>query len=436
MEIKWTKEIDAAGPGNYRINSLSPIRKESVCITGSYWTASSDLQCFTAKCDSTGEFEWFKIFEHHNHRSVEGKSIAALQGGAGALQTEKGIYVHTYLTDSSGIERSALMRYDSFGILGWEKIVDGPSDEREVESVMLTDYSDGIYIAGLRKTINGDLRIFIAKYNQSGEKIWITYCDNPALNTPQVEFDVKKPNQIIIGGVSETNNDFFYIRCDSLGRFKNIETLETPQKESILTDIKIDVKGNVFITGISHTEETGNDYLTAVYDESDSLIWAKRFDGPAHMDDIPKAIATMSFDDSFNVYVTGCSKNNKATTDIVTIKYDQGGSQLWIKRFVGKTGESVEPLFFGLGFDYHYQKPITPSSFYIMGHIGSDALILKYNTTGFLSWFTRVGNNGEVTKPTAFSGKYIAVESTFEKEHTAHIVKYGKTEQLGIIRWD
>jgi len=436
MEVKWTKEIDAAGPGHYRINDISPIRKKGVCITGSYWTTDSGRQCFTARCDSMGEFEWFKIFDFHNYKSVEGKSIIVLQGEVDILQISAGVYVHAQAIDSLDIRRLMLIRYDSFGNIVWEKIVDIPADQTELESTILSDYSGDIYIAGLRMKMDGKYSIFITKYDQSGEELWNTDYSLTSLHLPHVRFDVKRSDQIIVGGVLETYNDFFFIRCDSTGKFRDLKIHQTPEKESILMGLEIGITGTVYITGISYTEETGKDYLTVVYNENDSLLWLRRFDGPAHMDDIPKAIAAVVFDDSFHVYVTGLSQNSNAIADLVTIKYDQTGNEFWVKKFVGKIGESVEPFCLNLGSVYHAGQPITPSNFYIAGNIGSDALVLRYNSNGFLSWFTRYGDKGEISKATASAKGYVAVESTSERKHKASIVKYGETEQFGIIRWD
>jgi hypothetical protein len=453
MEIKWVKKFDAPGPGNYRINDIA-----GTYITGSFWAADSGPQCFTAKYDDAGELEWYKILELNNLKTAEGKSISALIGKVGILEKSKGIYVHAQITDSTDFRRSALMRYDPFGNIGWEKIVDCPADENELESVMLSDYSGNVYIAGLRSKTDETLNIFIAKFNQSGEKIWATNYYNPGLYLSNVRFDVKKEDQIVVGGVLEASRDFFFIRYDSAGEFLSLKRHETPEQESLLTDIKIDPEGNVYITGISYGGETGYDYLTIVYSNNDSLLWTKHFDGPAHMDDIAKAIAVAyhfaGFSENndianikhpavydseatnlFHVYVTGYSTSKEGNTDICTIKYDRKGNEVWTKKFIGKPGESAEPS--GIHPNYLYIKYIhdTPT-FYITGHVGNDMLLLKYNTSGFLSWFTRYGSKGRKNRTTACAKKYIAVESVSERGHEAFLLKYGEAAQLGIIRWD
>lgn len=440
MEIKWVKKFDPAGPGNYRINKISSFKKGSTYVIGKYWTADKDPYCITAKYNANGELEWHKIYEKEDLRATEGKSIRMMRTQDDLLEKRWNIYVHVQTTDRANIKNSTFIKYDSLGNLEWERIVEKLSEEEsELESVMLTDYADNIYIAGLRTNSKDSINIFITKYNKLGEKIWSTIYYNPNLYVRHVKFDIKKPDQFLIGGVSESTKDFFFIRYDSLGEFMSLTKHQSPEHENILADIQMGMEGNVYLAGTCFSNETGIDYLTLAYDKNDSLLWANRFDGASHMDDIPKAIA---LDESSNFYVTGSSENRKEVTEIRTLKYDKDGNELWSTTFCGRKNESAEPYFLIPEFLCYGKKTIVSSdsmqvwNFSMVGSIGNDILLLNHSTNGFISWSIRYKGRGKMNKPTAFSKNCVAMESKSEKDSDAILVKYGKTKQFGIVRWD
>jgi hypothetical protein len=97
-------------------------------------------------------------------------------------------------------------------------------------------------------------------------------------------------------------------------------------------DIIIDSSGNVYVTGNSVGNGTGNDYATVAYDPSGNELWAARYNGPGNADDIVRAIAT---DSAGNVYVTGSSYGSGTDNDYATVAYDSSGNQLWVARYNG-----------------------------------------------------------------------------------------------------
>ena len=73
------------------------------------------------------------------------------------------------------------------------------------------------------------------------------------------------------------------------------------------------------------------DILTIKYgsiQDSYGMLWAEVYDGPAHLDDKAAAIA---LDPAGNVYVTGFSTDETTGEDFVTIKYDPDGNMIWVR---------------------------------------------------------------------------------------------------------
>ena len=298
METKWTGKFDAAGPGNYRINSIYS-SKTGTYVTGTHWTTDKGPFCITAKYDPNGELEWHKIYEQQYLKAAQGKSILVTKEHA--LDTVPDIYVLCQANDIHGIKKVVLIKYDSLGNIQWDKVIEESTGE--ITSKILLDYQGNIYIAGWSTNPRDSINIFIAKYEPSGELAWFTKYYNPSLVFRDLKFDIRKGDQILIGGALEKTQDFFFMRYGSLGNFLSVTKYESPEQENILVDIKMGVEGSVYLTGTSFSNESNNDYLTVAYDKDNNLLWAKRFDS-VRLDDVARAIAV---DESSNVYVTGSS---------------------------------------------------------------------------------------------------------------------------------
>jgi len=97
--------------------------------------------------------------------------------------------------------------------------------------------------------------------------------------------------------------------------------------------VTVDGSGNVVVTGYSYGGASSADYYTAKYAAVDgSLLWEKRYNGPASGYDFAQAVAV---DRGGNVLVTGYSSNG-TNDDYYTAKYAAAdGALLWEKRYNG-----------------------------------------------------------------------------------------------------
>jgi hypothetical protein len=90
---------------------------------------------------------------------------------------------------------------------------------------------------------------------------------------------------------------------------------------------------------------------------------------------------------SGKIVLTG-STDNSANDDIITIAYNTGGTQLWLKTFAGAGGGKDEPI----EMDYDNAENI-----YIAGRSSNgndnDALVIKYSSTGTQVWINNYNNN-------------------------------------------
>ncbi|MBK8552294.1 MAG: SBBP repeat-containing protein [Ignavibacteria bacterium] len=99
-----------------------------------------------------------------------------------------------------------------------------------------------------------------------------------------------------------------------------------------------DNSGNFYVTGYSEDRGGNKDYVTIKYNSSGIQQWLARYNAPGDDWDVANKIA---IDESGNVYVTGMSAKN-VTGDYATIKYSPAGIQQWVSRYTSTGGLSDE----------------------------------------------------------------------------------------------
>ncbi len=111
--------------------------------------------------------------------------------------------------------------------------------------------------------------------------------------------------------------------------------------EDYPTALALDQSGNVVVTGVSSAGNLLPDYYTAKYAGTNgALLWERRYNGPGNYFDLAEALAV---DQSGNVFVTGLSANGEPNFDFdyYTAKYAAAdGSLLWSKRYSGPASSS------------------------------------------------------------------------------------------------
>ncbi len=95
----------------------------------------------------------------------------------------------------------------------------------------------------------------------------------------------------------------------------------------------------VFVTGDSTGSALYTDYATLAYDASTgTVLWKKRYDGPTHYSDYAWSVAASPV--GTNVLVTGYSPGSDLDFDYTTVAYEgSAGTVLWTRRYDGPANE-------------------------------------------------------------------------------------------------
>jgi hypothetical protein len=142
--------------------------------------------------------------------------------------------------------------------------------------------------------------------------------------------------------------------------------------------------------------------------------WVRRYDGPAHGEDMAEALAV---DSMGNAYVAGASAADTAyvNLDFVTIKYYPSGDTAWVRRadFGGKDIPS------GLGVD-------AQGNVYVTGTNNDSRMVtVKYGPTGNRLWSEFFGSQGGASDLVLDShGSIVVCGNSYRASSDAATVKY------------
>lgn len=153
-------------------------------------------------------------------------------------------------------------------------------------------------------------------------------------------------------------------------------------------DVVVDGNGNVYVTGTSRTNSTnGYDVVTIKYDALGNQLWAATYNGAGNGLDEGRSI---TIDKNNNVYVAGYTTAAGGNYNYLTIKYNSSGTQQWLATYNGT----------GNGFDEAYDVAVdTLGNVYVTG--GSDYgsqqsnyVTIKYDSNGAQQWATPYNGTG------------------------------------------
>jgi hypothetical protein len=390
------------------------------------------IQCCFAQ---TPNWQWAKSAGSTNS---EGSSCVATDNAGNSFVTgyfySPSIVFGTYTLTNNGFYDVFLVKYDASGNVLWAKSFGGIYDD--VGYSVATDVNGNVILVGsfFSPTLsigsntlinNGAEDIFIVKYDNLGNEIWVkqeggSFQESCKSVTTDLNGNIfftgyfKSPT-IFTGTYTLTNSgseDFFIIKYDNLGNTVWANSSVGAGKENGKS-IKADALGNVYVTGFfnntmffntfSLTPSGFSDVFVVKYDNLGNELWAKSSGG--NSTDIGYGI---SIDTQGNVFVTGsfCSLtfscgtfslvNSSLDYDIFILKYDQFGNEVWATNIGGLyEDEGFGIVNDALGNVYvtgHFHSPAIIFGSNILSNSGTgDSFVVKYTNAGNVVWAQSAG---------------------------------------------
>lgn len=230
---------------------------------------------------------------------------------------------------------------------------------------------------------------------------------------------------------SGTGRDFITVKYNSAGTVQWVRTYNgTVSGGDYSFAAAVDASDNVYVTGRSDRgSPTLSDITTVKYNPAGVLQWAVHYNGPGNGLDEGLAIAA----DVNNIYVTGRSIGIGTDQDMVLIKYDNNGNQLWAQRYNG-TGNSTD-ISRSVAIDVSGNAFICGSSYGAAS--GTDFMIIKYDASGTEQWVKRINGSGNIWDGAEAikidgAGNVIACGYVFTGNYEYYTVKYNSS---GTLQW-
>ncbi|KPL02942.1 MAG: hypothetical protein AMJ90_04490 [candidate division Zixibacteria bacterium SM23_73_2] len=219
----------------------------------------------------------------------------------------------------------------------WVRRYDGSGSLNDYGTDVTADDSGFVYVTGGGYETGADFTTI--KYYPDGDTVWVRKYDGPG-NIGDMAFSIAVDDsgnvcvtgEIRVGG---TEGDYATVKYFPNGDTAWVRTYDGPGPgPDRARNIAVDNWGNVLVTGYCGSDAGGTylDYGTIKYYPDGDTAWIRRYVGPDSVHDEAKAIAV---DDSGKVYVTGASGGIGTNYDYATIKYDQNGDTVWVRRYNG-----------------------------------------------------------------------------------------------------
>lgn len=198
--------------------------------------------------------------------------------------------------------------------------------------------------------------------------------------------------------------------------------------------IALDASNNIYVCGVTDGGSVfQNDILTQKYSNAGTLLWSATYNYlPFNQDDSPLGLFINTAGD---VFVTGQSDRDSSAIvndDIITIKYNTSGVQLWAARYNG-TGNATDRGTAITG-DNLGGCVITGRTFSLLF---DDVITISYSSTGTVTWQTiydrGFGNDrGEDITRDASGNIYVTGRSENANDYDLMTIKYNSA---GVAQW-
>ncbi len=356
LTSSWTKQNSSSGTDYTR--ELSGDSAGNIYFAGSAsgsidgQTALGGQDVIISKYNAAGTLQWTK---------QEGTTAG---DGVGDIQIDAAGNLYVFGTTAGSFGTGGLLgsndyflaKYDAAGTLQWRKQSGTNKDDRGVALAVdsagnsfVVGYSYGAFPAN---SYLGGWDLYLAKYDSSGTRLWVTQ-------------------------TGTTASDAIY-------------------------DVAIDSNSNVYLTGFSYgnlhsnSNQGSSDIIVLKYDSNGNRLWTKQI-GTAQ----PDVGYGIDLDKKGNIYVTGvtgASLNNQTylgSSDIFLLKLDTTGTLLWTKQLGTANADTANGMYVDAKDGIYLTGYVTGAFAGNVDHGGIDMFIAKFDGSGTLLWTKQPGTAGD-----------------------------------------
>ena len=293
--------------------------------------------------------------------------------------TIDGGYIFAGTKNANGYDTDGdcwLVKTDSYGNVLWEKIFGGQGSDTGTD---LCKTSDGGYaIVGYTRTFGaGGLDVYLIKTDATGNEQW-----NKTFGGQQDDHGLAiqqcSDNGFIIAGATQSYgpSKAWLLKTDAVGTLQWEKRFST--RGYFMTLLRT-AEDEYVAAGRDYIDDT-SEIIIVKTDRFGTVIWEKLLGNPTCKD---SALGIAATSDG-NYILTGQVEHPETNCDIVLMKIDNDGDELWTRTF-------NETVFFDTGLSV---KETSDGGFLIAGEVGTnldnpvlfDAILIKTDSNGMKEW--------------------------------------------------
>jgi hypothetical protein len=310
----WASRFDSTNYSNATPSGFVLDTSNNVVVTGN---------ALTVKYDSNGNELWATPYS--------GSSIA-IDSAANPIVTGMGANFTTVKLSPSGSNVWVTTYPDSLGPARSE--------------VVMSDNSNNVYVAG-SYTYNCDgttcyQSLLVVKYDQNGSQLWSGGYSEGPVGSVQVEGAAlgMTDSAAFVANFNPLPGPTIVLQFSGSGNVRWTARLNNGGVNPTFS-LVCDTQSNTVVSGEGAYAFTGTiryDYATFKLGTNGNALWTNSYPQRPIGSSAPNSIA---LDLANNSYITGYSPGRNGTNDIVTIKYDPNGNQVWLQRYSSPSGGSA-----------------------------------------------------------------------------------------------
>jgi uncharacterized delta-60 repeat protein len=321
----WEKRYNGPGNGTDRATAIAVDQSGNVIVTGYAWNGTNWDWATVKYGAADGALLWERRYDGPGHGDDTAYAVAVDRSG--------NVVVTGDSTGTVGGNDVYTVKYAAAdGALLWARRYNGPDSEYDSARAVAIDGHGNVVVTGYGSVDNYS-EYYTAKYAAAdGALVWEKRSGSDRRGTA-FAVAVDRDDNVVVTGTAK--GDYYTIKLGSTdGRLLWERRYNGPGNgEDSAQAVAVDGNDNVVVTGYSWNAATNVDYYTAKYAAGDgTLLWEKRYDGPARGSDAASALA---LDREGNVVVTGTSAG-----DCYTAKYGAtSGALFWEQRYNGPANQ-------------------------------------------------------------------------------------------------
>jgi len=319
---QWAQRYDGPGNGYDAPYGVALDGSGNVYVAGVSAGTEKTGDDYTAiKYDPSGQQQWVKRYNGPGNGYDVAQALTVDAAG--------NAYVTGYRTGVNGLGDCATIKFNPNGGRLWTKRYNGDADGSDYGTSIGVDPAGNVYVTGGSTGSTTNVDYVTIKYNSAGRTRWASRYSSAGSNWDEGRsVAVDSAGSVYVTGVlafSEggTSDDFGTIKYNSSGVEQWVQSYDGPAHiADEAFSIAVDAVGNSYVVGYGNGLTSGADLTTIKYDTGGVQQWVEAYNGPANSTDTGFDIR---LDAKGNVYVSGGSIGTDTSVDYVAIKYSPVG---------------------------------------------------------------------------------------------------------------